>query len=152
MGRRFLLLVLAAAIALTGQIARPFAQDLTRAAFDDLKHGGFVVVFRHGKTNASPAFPEDKSPLDLANCADQVMLSQEGQDQARAAGLAFGSAGIPVGIKDVIDTVDMPTEHGSQIYRGNRPYADAACVALIRAAVISDSGVSAPKAAVNVAR
>ena len=97
MGRRFLLLVLAAAIALTGQIARPFAQDLTRAAFDDLKHGGFVVVFRHGKTNASPAFPEDKSPLDLANCADQVMLSREGQDQARAAGLAFGSAGIPVG-------------------------------------------------------
>jgi Asp-tRNA(Asn)/Glu-tRNA(Gln) amidotransferase A subunit family amidase len=41
--------------------------------------------------------------------------------------------GIPVGIKDVIDTVDMPTEHGSPIYRGNRPFADAACVALIRA-------------------
>src|SRR5207253_2418590 len=28
----------------------------------------------------------------------------------------------------------MPTEHGSPIYRGNRPFADAACVALIRAA------------------
>src|SRR5207237_2766114 len=39
-----------------------------------------------------------------------------------------------VGVKDVIDTVDMPTQHGSPIYRGNRPYADAACVALIRAA------------------
>ncbi len=43
-------------------------------------------------------------------------------------------AGAPVGIKDIIDTVDMPTEHGSPIYRGNRPFADAACVALIRAA------------------
>ncbi|MBO0736881.1 MAG: amidase [Alphaproteobacteria bacterium] len=43
-------------------------------------------------------------------------------------------AGVPVGIKDIIDTADMPTEHGSAIYRGNRPYADAACVALIRAA------------------
>src|SRR5262249_59016093 len=43
-------------------------------------------------------------------------------------------AGVPVGIKDVIDTADMPTEHGSSIYRGNRPFADAACVALIRAA------------------
>jgi amidase len=43
-------------------------------------------------------------------------------------------AGVPVGIKDIIDTVDMPTEHGSPIYRGNRPFADAACVALIRAA------------------
>jgi Asp-tRNA(Asn)/Glu-tRNA(Gln) amidotransferase A subunit family amidase len=42
-------------------------------------------------------------------------------------------AGVPVGIKDIIDTVDMPTEHGSPIYRGNRPFADAACVALIRA-------------------
>ncbi len=28
----------------------------------------------------------------------------------------------------------MPTQHGSPIYRGNRPFADAACVALIRAA------------------
>jgi amidase len=43
-------------------------------------------------------------------------------------------AGVPTGIKDVIDTIDMPTEHGSPIYRGNRPFADAACVALIRAA------------------
>ena len=40
--------------------------------------------------------------------------------------------GIPVGIKDVIDTADMPTEHGSPIYRGNRPRADAAAVALLR--------------------
>ncbi|MGE5526937.1 MAG: amidase [Rhodospirillaceae bacterium] len=40
--------------------------------------------------------------------------------------------GIPVGIKDVIDTADMPTEYGSPIYRDNRPSADAACVAQIR--------------------
>jgi len=57
--------------------------------------------------------------------------------QARAvdrAGRKGRLAGVPVGIKDIIDTVDMPTEHGSPIYRGNRPFADAACVALIRAA------------------
>jgi Asp-tRNA(Asn)/Glu-tRNA(Gln) amidotransferase A subunit family amidase len=42
--------------------------------------------------------------------------------------------GVPVGIKDVIDTADMPTEHGSPIYRGNRPLADAASVALLRRA------------------
>ena len=40
--------------------------------------------------------------------------------------------GIPVGIKDVIDTCDMPTEYGSPIYRGHRPGCDAACVAQIR--------------------
>lgn len=42
--------------------------------------------------------------------------------------------GIPVGVKDVIDTHDMPTEYGSPIYRGNRPSADAACVAQVREA------------------
>jgi amidase len=41
--------------------------------------------------------------------------------------------GVPVGVKDVIDTFDMPTEMGSQIYRGHRPIADASCVALLRA-------------------
>jgi hypothetical protein len=51
LGRRFLVLTLAAGIAIAGQVARPVAQDLTQAAFDDLKHGGFVLVFRHGKTN-----------------------------------------------------------------------------------------------------
>lgn len=40
--------------------------------------------------------------------------------------------GIPVGIKDVIDTVDMPTGYGSPIYAGHQPAADAACVAQIR--------------------
>ncbi len=42
--------------------------------------------------------------------------------------------GVPIGVKDVIDTFDMPTEMGSPIYRGNRPIADAACVALLRRA------------------
>jgi Asp-tRNA(Asn)/Glu-tRNA(Gln) amidotransferase A subunit family amidase len=42
--------------------------------------------------------------------------------------------GIPVGIKDIIDTADMPTECNSPIYRGNRPRADAAAVALLRQA------------------
>ena len=89
---RLLSLVLAATIAIAGQMARPAAQELTREAFGALKQGGFVVVFRHGKTDASSASAEDKSPLDLANCADQVMLSEAGQDQARAIGMAFASA------------------------------------------------------------
>jgi len=42
--------------------------------------------------------------------------------------------GIPVGIKDVFDTADMPTEYGSPIYRDHRPRSDAACVALLREA------------------
>ncbi|HEY8251442.1 MAG TPA: amidase [Burkholderiales bacterium] len=42
--------------------------------------------------------------------------------------------GIPVGVKDIFDTADLPTEYGSPIYKGHRPAADAACVALARAA------------------
>jgi len=42
--------------------------------------------------------------------------------------------GIPIAVKDLIDTVDMPTAYGSSIYRGHRPAADASCVALARAA------------------
>jgi Asp-tRNA(Asn)/Glu-tRNA(Gln) amidotransferase A subunit family amidase len=42
--------------------------------------------------------------------------------------------GVPFGIKDIIDTQDLPTEYGSPVYRGHRPRADAACVALLKAA------------------
>ena len=42
--------------------------------------------------------------------------------------------GIPVGIKDVIDTTELPTEYNSPIYRGHRPKADAACVMALKAA------------------
>jgi Asp-tRNA(Asn)/Glu-tRNA(Gln) amidotransferase A subunit family amidase len=42
--------------------------------------------------------------------------------------------GVPVGVKDSFDTVDLPTAYGSSIYAGHRPRADAACVRLLRAA------------------
>src|SRR5262249_14217594 len=40
--------------------------------------------------------------------------------------------GVPIGIKDIIDTAEMPTEYGSSIYAGHRPASDAACVAALR--------------------
>jgi amidase len=42
--------------------------------------------------------------------------------------------GMPIGVKDIIETADLPTEMGSEIYKGNRSASDAACVALVRAA------------------
>jgi Asp-tRNA(Asn)/Glu-tRNA(Gln) amidotransferase A subunit family amidase len=58
--------------------------------------------------------------------------------QARAcdaAGTPRGPLhGLPIGVKDVLDTKDMPTEYGSDIYRGHRPGRDSACVAELRAA------------------
>jgi Asp-tRNA(Asn)/Glu-tRNA(Gln) amidotransferase A subunit family amidase len=42
--------------------------------------------------------------------------------------------GVPVGVKDIVDTADLPTERGSVIHAGRRPAADAVCVARLRAA------------------
>jgi Asp-tRNA(Asn)/Glu-tRNA(Gln) amidotransferase A subunit family amidase len=53
----------------------------------------------------------------------------------RDRGPALGPLhGVPIGVKDVLDTADMPTQMGSPIYAGWRPRADAACVAIARAA------------------
>jgi Asp-tRNA(Asn)/Glu-tRNA(Gln) amidotransferase A subunit family amidase len=43
-------------------------------------------------------------------------------------------AGVAVGIKDIFDTRDMPTGHGSPIHAGNRPFGDAALVSMLRRA------------------
>jgi amidase len=40
--------------------------------------------------------------------------------------------GLPIGVKDIIDTVGLPTEYGTPIYQGHRPVADAACVVAAR--------------------
>ncbi len=52
----------------------------------------------------------------------------------RADGLPRRSPlhGIPFAAKDIIDTADMPTAHGSPIYTGNRPGKDGACVTAMR--------------------
>ncbi len=42
--------------------------------------------------------------------------------------------GLPIAVKDVIDTAGITTEYGSPIYAGHVPRADAACVAAVRAA------------------
>ena len=62
---------------------------------------------------------------------EQALAQARAADRAGRPGLL---AGLPIGVKDIIDTADMPTGHGSPIYHGNRPFADAACVALLRMA------------------
>ncbi|HEY2863394.1 MAG TPA: amidase [Casimicrobiaceae bacterium] len=57
--------------------------------------------------------------------------------RARALDAQGGSGllhGLPIAVKDLFDTVDMPSSYGSPIYGGHRPAWDAACVAMARAA------------------
>ncbi|KAH7318108.1 amidase signature domain-containing protein [Stachybotrys elegans] len=42
--------------------------------------------------------------------------------------------GLPVGVKDVINTQDMPTQFGSALYQGHQPSLDSSAVAILRAA------------------
>jgi Asp-tRNA(Asn)/Glu-tRNA(Gln) amidotransferase A subunit family amidase len=62
---------------------------------------------------------------------DRAIAEARERDRATTRGPLHG---VPIGVKDVMDTQDMPTAYGSPIYRGHRPAADAACVALARAA------------------
>ena len=54
-------------------------------------------------------------------------------DRIRKAGRATGALhGVPVGLKDIIDTRDFPTERGAAIFEGRRPDRDAAIVERLR--------------------
>jgi Asp-tRNA(Asn)/Glu-tRNA(Gln) amidotransferase A subunit family amidase len=54
--------------------------------------------------------------------------------QAKAADAASGGLlrGVPIGVKDIIDTHDMPTGHNSPIFERRTTFGDAACIALCR--------------------
>jgi Asp-tRNA(Asn)/Glu-tRNA(Gln) amidotransferase A subunit family amidase len=56
-------------------------------------------------------------------------------DDRQRSGKPLGPLhGVPVGIKDIVDTADYPTECGTAALSGRRPQADAALVAKLRAA------------------
>jgi Asp-tRNA(Asn)/Glu-tRNA(Gln) amidotransferase A subunit family amidase len=70
-------------------------------------------------------------------CLDpEFLLSQaDSADAARGAGLALGPLhGLPVGVKDIIDTSDLPTQNGTVLHAGRQPRRDAAVVSRLRAA------------------
>jgi Asp-tRNA(Asn)/Glu-tRNA(Gln) amidotransferase A subunit family amidase len=77
-----------------------------------------AIAAREGEIGAFTA-------LDLAG----ARKAAERSDLARAP-----LRGLPVGIKDIFETAELPTAYGSPIYAGHRPRADAASVMLVRRA------------------
>ena len=56
-------------------------------------------------------------------------------DDARSNGVPMGPLhGLPVGVKDIFDTEDMPTEDGTALHAGRRPERDCTVVSLLRQA------------------
>ncbi|KAL9560979.1 hypothetical protein ACKAV7_014823 [Fusarium commune] len=69
------------------------------------------------------AYLDPKAVLEQARALDRVPKDQRGPLH-----------GLPVGIKDIILTKDMPTEHGSAIYKNDHPVIDAGSVMVLRQA------------------
>jgi Asp-tRNA(Asn)/Glu-tRNA(Gln) amidotransferase A subunit family amidase len=66
---------------------------------------------------------------------EHALAQARARDLDRKEGRAIGPLhGVPVGIKDVFDTADMPTEDGTVLHAGRMPEADATAVAMLRAA------------------
>ncbi|MES9935318.1 MAG: amidase [Sedimenticola sp.] len=66
---------------------------------------------------------------------DYVLQQARDADLHRRSGMSTGPLhGVPVGIKDIFDTKDMPTEDGTPLHAGRTPAYDATTVALLREA------------------
>jgi len=66
---------------------------------------------------------------------DYALAQAEEMDQIRKSGRPIGALhGVPIGLKDIIDTSSLPTERGSPIFAGRQPEADAAIVGRLKEA------------------
>jgi Asp-tRNA(Asn)/Glu-tRNA(Gln) amidotransferase A subunit family amidase len=66
---------------------------------------------------------------------DHALAQARAADALRLEGKPIGPLhGVPIGIKDIFDTDDMPTENGSVIHAGRTPSRDATVVSMLRAA------------------
>src|SRR5580704_9973530 len=81
--------------------------------------------------SADAAIAQSVAAIDAHEGTIGAFVCGAGDPRAAASGPLRGVA---VGIKDIIDTSDMPTEMGSAIYRGWRPRADASVVMLLKQA------------------
>ena len=93
------------------------AEDLTRACLARIEA-------REPQVRAF-AYLDPEHALAQARAADERLRS----------GASLGTLhGLPVGVKDIFDTADMPTENGSRAHAGRRPASDSAVVERLRAA------------------
>lgn len=120
---------------------------ITGAAYDPLTHE--MRTFH----DAVPAFLDgsDSPRAMLERCLEVVEAHEaavmafaflnrgRAREAADAAGERYRQGrplslvdGLPIGIKDLIETADMPTEYGSDLFRGNQPIRDAASVYALR--------------------
>jgi amidase len=106
--------------------------ELTASEATDLLGRG--VVTSEALVRACLERIEALEPRVLAFQALDADLALREARRADAAGRPGPLHGLPVGVKDVIDTADLATERGSPVFAGRRPESDEACVASLRRA------------------
>lgn len=87
--------------------------------------------------------------------AEHALTQARDADALRKRGQQTGPLqGIPIGIKDIFDTHDMPTEDGTEIHKGRTPAEDAAAVELLRksGAIIMGKTVTTEMAVLHPSR
>jgi Asp-tRNA(Asn)/Glu-tRNA(Gln) amidotransferase A subunit family amidase len=90
-----------------------------------------------GELSAEAAIAQQCEAIDAHERSIGAFVRRSESIRAGRAGLLRG---IAVGIKDIIDTSDLPTEMGSAIYKDWRPRADAAVVMMLKKAGASVAG------------
>ena len=90
-----------------------------------------------GELSADAAIAQSREAIEAHDKTIGAFVCRTENVRAASAGPLRG---IAVGIKDIIDTSDLPTEMGSSIYRGWRPRADAPVVMMLKQAGASIVG------------
>lgn len=133
---------------MTGAIASgirawsPRAEDVPDPSF--LSAYAAAAAIRAGKLTASALLEACLSRIEAREPdvrAWSHLDPQAAREQARLADARQRAGeplsplhGLPIGVKDVFDTCDMPSEYGSMLLRGRQPEADAAPVRVLRRA------------------
>ena len=127
--------------------------DLSAVEARDRIAKGDITAEAYAKACLDQVAARDKDVEAWAHLDPAYVLEQaRALDKQRASGRGIGALhGLPVGIKDIIDTKDMPTEHGCAVFKGRQPEKDATCVAALRAAgaIIMGKTVTTELANVN---
>lgn len=99
---------------------------------------------RAGELSAEQVIRESLSRIEATDAALQAfvcvakeaaVVAAQGIDRLRKAERPLGPlAGVPIGVKDIFNTIDMPTQMGSELWKGFQPGNDARVVASLRLA------------------
>jgi Asp-tRNA(Asn)/Glu-tRNA(Gln) amidotransferase A subunit family amidase len=100
-----------------------------------------------GELSAEAAIAQSVEAIDTHEKAIGAFVCRAENPRAQGTGPLRG---IAVGIKDIIETSDLPTEMGSPIYRGFRPRADAPVVMLLKQAGATVAGKTTTTAFASV--